>query len=314
MSSPTCAAAASTEFAATTTALSGPTCPHASAPAMATATATTTTAGAAAVAPAPLQDVGQRASGADAAHAVQLAREQQQMIEQLMSSGLVQPADLLEFGFSAEELRAVGLQLSAPPPAAPSPRAVATPVEDEARPYRRGRPQKRAWGDEEIDTDAVPAQAHVTPPPASATATGEPATVAKALHVTSATSSGPAPQQPWRSEQSRAADLHAAQLVGSMRHRVAGGVTHPCARHLCYGDAQDEEEPPKTTATAMSAMAGHGPARSGNTALAFSGLDVAVVKEIAQRLQAECGRDADVESQRMREYYESREDGNTPYM
>ncbi|CAC9449170.1 hypothetical_protein_-_conserved [Leishmania infantum] len=264
-------------------------------------------------------------------HAGQMVREQQQMIEQLMSTGLVQAADLLDFGFSTAELRAAGLHL---PPlhhrAGEQTKGVLEAAQAEWMAddhgeacRRRGVPRKRAWCD-----DAAQARPQknerATPSPAisgaaetalsAAETTREPQTLAKSVATPALLS-----------EETRARSLHAAKLVEQTqslrRHRGA----QECARWLCYDDTDDEEvsstastgtsSGEATSALASMARAAETlPKARCNTALAFSGLDVAVVKEIAQRLQEESGRDASVESRRTREYLESRENGNTPYM
>ncbi|CBZ23697.1 conserved hypothetical protein [Leishmania mexicana MHOM/GT/2001/U1103] len=264
-------------------------------------------------------------------HAGQMAREQQQMIEQLMSTGLVQAADLLEFGFSAAELRAAGLHLPSPHHRAGEQTkgggeaAQAEWMTDAHSEDRRrcGVPRKRAWRDDAAQARLQKNERAAQSPAVSSAAatallaaatTREPQTVAKSV-VTPAL----------LSEETRARSLQAARLVEQTqslrRHRGA----QDCARWLCYDDTEDEEvSSTASTGTsageATSALASMAraaetmPKARCNTALAFSGLDVAVVKEIAQLLQEESDHDASVESRRTREYLESRENGHTPYM
>lgn len=260
-----------------------------------------------------------------------MLREQQQMMEQLMSTGLVQAADLLEFGFSAAELRAAGLHL--PPPhhrageqtkggleAAQAERMADAHGEDSRR---RGVPRKRAWCDdaaqarpqknERVAPSPVVSGAAATTLSAAET-TREPQTVAKSVATPALLS-----------EETRARSLHAAKLVEQTQSLRRHRGDQDCARWLCYDDTDDEEvsstastgtsSGEATAALASMARAAETlPKARCNTALAFSGLDVAVVREIAQRLQDESGHDASVESRRTREYVESRENGNTPYM
>ncbi|KAG5511568.1 hypothetical protein GH5_06519 [Leishmania sp. Ghana 2012 LV757] len=278
----------------------------------------------------PQQQTNSRCGGNDA-HARQLAREQQQMIEQLTSTGLVQAADLLEFGFSAAELRAAGLHLSSPHHRAneqTESRGEATKAErladgsnDDRR--RRGVPRKRAWGCDPAQAPLPQDERATSSPAVSGTATTALSTVEKAREPQTIAKAVVTPLL--LSEKTRKQCLHAAKLVEDTQIMRPFKDSQDCARWLCYDDA-DEEEASSTSATGSSSgdatvavtskvhsMRDPPKARC-NTALAFSGLDVAVVREIAQRLQEESSHDAYVESRRTREYFLLREDGNTPYM
>nr|CAJ2467551.1 unnamed protein product [Leishmania braziliensis] len=269
-----------------------------------------------------------RSSGNDA-HACLLMREQQHMIEQLTSTGLVQVADLLEFGFSPAELCAAGLHLPSPHHrageqtkggggAAQAEEIVNDSHEDCRRPRRA--PRKRAWPDCAAQMRPQTNDRATPSPAAREVSTAALLTVAKPGEPKTAAKGVMTPTL--LSENTRAQSLRTAKLVEQTQHLRQRRGAQDCARWLCYDDADDEEASSTTPtgassgeATAAVTSTAHKPAKTCcNTALDFSGLDVAVVKEIAQRLQEESSHDAYVESCRMRDYFESREDGNTPYM
>ncbi|KAK7201751.1 hypothetical protein NESM_000241000 [Novymonas esmeraldas] len=259
-------------------------------------------------------------SAADA-HAGRIAREQHHMIGQLMGAGLVQPADLLEFGFSAAELDAAGVHLPQHIEAGAAEEKVESTSASSAtvavaRVPRGGgvAPRKRVWGDNDdsaahATTLSLPdvrgrsssssSSTAVTTPaltPVGMERAGEPQTQAKAITAP--------PSSSGLSERSRGRMLYTAALVGQTQRLCTGPPD--CARSLCYGDGDAEDE---GTPSAMPRLSAHR-----NTALGFSGLDVAVAKEIAQRLREECEHELDIECRRVQEYIESRKDGGTPYM
>ncbi|GET86088.1 hypothetical protein, conserved [Leishmania tarentolae] len=270
-------------------------------------------------------------SASNDTHAGHMAREQQQMIEQLMSTGLVQAADLLGFGFSAAELCAAGVHLPSPHHRSgeqtrdcretEQPKWAGDAYSEDRR--HRGVPRKRAWCNDAAQTrpqkseraaqsSAVRGDATTAVP--TPEMTREPQTVVKSV-------TAPA----LLSEEMRTRSLRAATLVEQTQRLRQQQGSQDCARLLCYDDTGDEEVSNTTSkgrfpGEATEALAPMAQATETyhrtrcNTALAFSGLDVAVVKEIAQRLQDESVHDTDTKSSRTREYLESRELGNTPYM
>ncbi|KAG5486222.1 hypothetical protein LSCM1_07342 [Leishmania martiniquensis] len=277
----------------------------------------------------PQQQVSSRSSGNDA-HARQLAREQQRMMEQLMSTGLVQATDLLAFGFSVAELQAAGLRPASPHHGANEQAesggeaAKGGCAADDGNEDRRcrGAPRKRAWGCDAAQAPPLQDERATPSSAVSGTATTvlltlekacEPPTVAKAVAVPALLS-----------EKAREQSLYAAKLMEDTQLMRPRKGSQDCARWLCYDDADEEEASSAsptgsssgdaTAAVTLKVCTTRDPPKTRcNTALAFSGLDVAVVREIAQRLQ-ESSDDAYVECRRTREYFESREDGNTPYM
>ncbi|KPA74285.1 hypothetical protein ABB37_09282 [Leptomonas pyrrhocoris] len=269
-----------------------------------------------------------------------LAREQQQMIEQLISAGLAQVADLVQFGFTEAEINAAGLSF-------PSPhlRAEAEEQEQEQEERaraeqaataalhtddRRAKARKRGWHDEPNTPTSTPATAR-----AAALSHGDltdvrttakavdgalpPSTVCHSPATAPSSFSSP-PKAVALSEQLRASAVRSAGVVDQHRqqrqatgHDTRGCLAEECARTLRY-EAEDEDGE-SACATAPVVVAAAQPTRvAGNTALAFSGLDVAVAKEIAQMLQAPVDDAAQAEQHRMQAYLESREDGGTPYM
>lgn len=202
------------------------------------------------------------------------------MMEQLMSSGLVQAADLVAFGFTEAEITAAGFHL---------PQAHHTNEEEGGavmtaarRTPQRGAARKRSGRPDE-DGDGSSVRPAGTPPAPS------PATATRSF-------AGAAPRTAAKAVEGR----------HDGRKRPESGVVATsadvCARVLRYDDAESG------CAQAPRAV------RTTNTALGFSGLDVAVAKEIALLLQTPADEDAKAEQARMREYLESREEGNTPYM
>lgn len=243
-----------------------------------------------------------------------LAREQQQMIMQLLSSGLVQAEDLTALGFTAAEVHTSGFPVTC----ARSGRCGESESEqahdttttagsrDTSSPgTRQEKARKRGWQDESAEANAVrtpvAATSRVTPPTAAAAKVTAPL-----------------------SEQLRAKALRSASAAERARRRRWALAGHSCgddcARGLRCGTAEENGDEDEEASACASAVAGAGataaaqPTRPVNTALAFSGLDVAVVKEIAQLLQTPADDEAAVEQLRVQAYLDSREDGNTPYM
>ncbi|KAG5510947.1 hypothetical protein JKF63_06448 [Porcisia hertigi] len=218
------------------------------------------------------------------------------MIDQLMGAGLVQAADLLEFGFSIAELRAAGLNLSSPHHHTDQHAKggmntmPARRLSDNSSEVRR----KRSWESEA--TQPQRQQDRRATPSLAVCDTATTALSTKASEVQPANRA--VESSAFLSEKARAQSLRAARLVENSQHCVAQN----CARSLTY-EAMDDEE-----------AAGAASKKRCNTALNFNGLDVAVVKEIAKQLQEEARNDAYVKSRSMREYMESRKDDNTPYM
>lgn len=243
-----------------------------------------------------------------------LAREQQQMIMQLLSSGLVQAEDLTALGFTAAEVHTSGFPVTCARSGrceeSESKQAHDTTTtagrRDTSRPgTRQEKARKRGWQDESAEANAVR-----TPVAATSRATPPTAVAAKVT----------APL----SEQLRAEALRSASAAERARRRRWASAGHSCgddcARGLRCGTAEENGNEDEEASACASAVAGAGataaaqPTRPVNTALAFSGLDVAVVKEIAQLLQTPADDEAAVEQLRVQAYLDSREDGNTPYM
>ncbi|KPI87922.1 hypothetical protein ABL78_3000 [Leptomonas seymouri] len=266
-----------------------------------------------------------------------LAREQQQMMEQLISTGLAKVADLVQLGFTEEEIGAAGFQ-------PPSPHreeeeceheqalwatAAARQAESSAD-ARRAKARKRGWHNRQDVNESTPVTAET--PALSEDDWRDPKTTAKVM-------SGASPVRPARcspptafsspspshavllSERARADALHSARTVDQFRlqqraspHNSCGCLADNCARVLHYETEGDDEGGACTTTVTPAVVAEAQPTRAANTALKFSGLDVAVAKEIAQMLQVPAHDAAREEHRRMQEYLESREDGNMPYM
>jgi hypothetical protein len=273
---------------------------------------------------APATEPATPSCNAEREHQQRLAREHQQMVEQLMSSGLVQAADLAALGFTEAEISATGYHLPAQ-----HHRDEEREGEGEeklaATAVRQGKARKRSWR----DSQETPAS---TPGPSTAPTknhTAAPKTTAKVVAgdtpaLTHRASSALFACSLPATEGRRAAALHDARFVEQRRTQRQTGVrgscrarsaaAEKCARMLSYEAEEDHEDTAHTSASASTTMAAVHHARAVNTALSFSGLDVAVAKEIAQLLQTTTDEEAIVEQRRMREYLESREDGNTPYM
>lgn len=252
-------------------------------------------------------------SAAHREHAARLAREQQQMIEELMSTGLVQAADLMALGFTEAEIAAAGFHVPLPPhkleeeqkvtrAAAAVTGAVSNNlcVEDDSSEARRGKARKRGWHEEQDDG--------LSP---TTRDTQEPKTAVKMV-------SGAATTTAVLSEQRRSTALQSAHTVDQQRdqRRAAAGATaerDDCARALDYDEEDESALESHGGLTAVTAFKPHSK-RCVNTALNFSGADVAVVKEMASLLRAPVDEEARLERLRAQEYLDSREEGNTPYM
>lgn len=269
------------------------------------------------------------------------------MIEQLMSSSLVQVTDLIAFGFTEAEITAAGYHLpchgddheeeeeeerDASAAAAAATVLKAAQAEEGSTDAHRERSRKRGWRDEPNTRATPPTPARVQASTASSAMsarsprTQEPTTAAKTLD-------GAVPL----SEQNRVEALRSARVVEEhlgRRHATAAPLNESCVANpddcvrALHFDAEEEGEggdrataAKQTTTTTRLVSSPFTQAAAPvqhksniNTALTFSGVDVAVAKEIALLLRAPADEDANAKQLSMQEYIESRVDGNTPYM